>query len=99
MMQIIPISATPSQVLHVTLGGQSCRIAIRQKSTGVYLDLFVSNEPIVLSMLCLDRVRLVRQPYLGFSGNLAFVDTQGFADPDYVGLGERWQLVYTEAGA
>lgn len=96
-MQIIPISPVPSQSLSVTLGGQSCQISIRQKTTGVFLDLSVSNAPVVLSVLCLDRVKLVRHAYLGFSGSLAFVDTQGFSDPIYGEFGARYQLVYVEA--
>lgn len=96
MLQV-PITATPSQTLNVTLGGQNCQIAIRQNSTGVYLDLSVANAPVLQSALCLDRVKLVRHKYLGFIGSLAFVDTQGKTDPDYSGFGARYQLVYVEA--
>ena len=95
MLQI-PITAAPAQTLSVLLGGQDCKISIRQKLTGVFLDLLVADKPIILSALCLDRVRLVRRPHLGFAGDLAFVDTQGQADPDYKGFGTRYQLVYTE---
>lgn len=97
-MKIVPTTATPSQTLSVMLGGQNCQLAIRQKSTGVFLDVSVANRPVVLSALCLDRVRLLRHPHLSFVGNLAFVDTQGVADPDYTGFGARWQLVYFESG-
>ena len=45
-------------------------------------------------MLCLNLVGLVRSAYLGFIGQLAFFDTQGTSDPDYSGLGTRYQLVY-----
>lgn len=96
MLQI-PITATPSQTLSVTLGGQSCQLAIRQKSTGVFMDVSVANNPVILSALCLDRVRMLRHPHLNFVGNLAFVDTQGATDPDYTGFGGRYQLVYVEA--
>jgi hypothetical protein len=96
-MQIIPIAATPSQTLSVTLGGQSCQISIRQKSTGVFLDLLVSNAPVVLSALCLDRVSIVRKHYSGFVGGLVMLDTQGVTDPDYTGFGSRYLLAYIEA--
>ena len=95
MLQI-PIKATPSQTLSVILGGQDCKISIRQKSTGVFLDLLVADSPVIMSQLCLDRVMLVRHPYLGFIGDLAFVDTQGVTDPAYSGFGDRYRLVYTE---
>jgi hypothetical protein len=96
-MKIIPIAATPSQTLNVTLGGQNCQIAIRQKSTGVFLDLSVANVPVVQGVICLDRVKLVRHKYQAFVGSLSFVDTQGKSDPDYSGFGARYQFVYLEA--
>jgi len=39
---------------------------------------------------------LVNDVYLGFSGDLEFVDTQGTDDPTFDGLGTRYQLVYLE---
>jgi hypothetical protein len=93
-MQTIPLAATPSQSLSVTLAQQNCGINVYQKSTGLYLDLFVAGNRVMSGVLCRDRVYLVRQAYLGFSGDLAFVDTQGEDDPQCTGLGTRWQLVY-----
>jgi hypothetical protein len=95
-MQIIPLSSVPSQTLTVTLGSQSCQIAIYQKSTGLYLDLAVNNSPIVYGVICHDRTLLVRDAYLGFSGDLAFVDQQGLSDPTSSGLGSRYFLYYFE---
>lgn len=96
-MQQIPITATPSQKLTVLLGGQQCQISVYQKSTGVFLDLSVNNAPIVTAIICLDRVKLVRYAYLGFIGDLSFIDTQGTSDPDYSGFGSRYQLLYLQA--
>ena len=96
MLQI-PISAVPSQSLSVQLAGQQCQISVYQKSTGVFMDLSANGVPIVSAMLCLDRVKLVRHPYLEFIGDLAFVDTQGAQDPDYTGFGARYLLIYLEA--
>lgn len=96
-MLSIPIQATPSQSLSSVLGGQNCQINIYQKSTGMFLDLFVSNSPIILSTICLDRVKMVRETYLGFIGDLVFADTQGTSDPFYTGLGSRFVLLYLEA--
>lgn len=95
MSQSIPLVATPSQRCTVNLDGQQCTIQIDQKHGGaVFLTLSVSGNDIVTSRLCRDRVGLVRSPYLGFRGNLAFVDTQGQNDPDYLGFGTRYKLVY-----
>lgn len=95
MLQI-PISAVPSQTLAVLLGSQPCQIKLYQKSTGVFLDLMVTNAPIVTAALCLDRARVVRHKYLGFVGDLAIFDTKGKRDPDYTGFGTRYVLVYLE---
>lgn len=93
-MKFIPLQPLASQFLNVTLDGQACRIAVYQKSTGLFLDLTVANVVRMTCVVCRDRVRLVRQAYLGFVGDLAFIDTQGAQDPDYTGLGSRYQLAY-----
>lgn len=95
-MKRIPLQPVPSQTLSVVLSGQNCQISVYQKSTGIYLDLEVDNSPIVTTVLCHDRVRLVRSAYLGFFGDLAFVDTLGHADPQYENLGSRFVLAYME---
>ena len=68
-----------------------------QKATGLYLDLYVSGQLVIAGVLCRDRAYLLRQPYLGFFGDLVFVDYEGTDDPQYVGLGSRWQLRYIGA--
>lgn len=93
-MNLIPLQPIPSQTFAVTLAGQSCVIAVYAKTTGLYLDLTLSGLPIVGAVRCHNLVRLVRQAYLGFVGDLAFVDTQGTTDPVYTGLGSRYVLAY-----
>jgi hypothetical protein len=95
-MQIIPISATPSQTLAVVLAGQSCKINIYQKNTGLFVDLYVNDALIIGGVIALDRNRIVRSAYLGFVGDLAFVDTQGSDTPVYDGLGGRYLLLYLD---
>lgn len=90
----IPLNAVPSQVLSVQLGGQSCRIGVRQRRTGLFVDLYVQDTPIALGMKAIDRKFLVRAAYRGFEGDIFFVDTQGENDPSYEGLGSRWQLAW-----
>ncbi len=92
-MLTIRLSATASQTLSVTLGGQFCKIAIYQKSTGVFLDLTVNDVPVNPGCSCLDRVSIIR--LAGFKGELRFVDTQGVSNPDYTGFNTRYKLVYT----
>lgn len=96
-MLTIPLAATPSQRLSVVLAQQNCGLALYQKRTGLYLDLYVAGNLIMAGVLCRNLVYLVREAYLGFSGDLAFVDIAGSDDPQYAGLGTRWQLLYVGA--
>ena len=92
--QFIPISAVASQEFTILLGNQNCTIVLNQKNTGLFFDLFIGGNPIVQSMICLNLVGLIREQYLGFTGQLFFFDTQGPSDPEYTGLGSRYLLVY-----
>ncbi len=95
-MQIVPIKAVPSQVVNVALGGQTCQITLQQRSDGLYVDLAVNNATIIQGVVARNLNRIVRSLYLGFVGDLTFIDNQGSDDPVYTGLGERFSLAYLE---
>jgi hypothetical protein len=95
-MRTIPLQAVPSQSLSVLLAQQNCQLNVYQKSTGLFLDLFINDSTVVTAVICRDRVRMVRQEYHGFVGDLCFADSLGNNDPDYAGLGGRYALVYLE---
>lgn len=95
-MLTIPLQSVPSQSVNVQLGGQNCQINIYQKSTGMFCDVYVSNALIIGGVICQNLNRIVRDLYLGFIGDLAFLDTQGSSDPYYTGLGTRFLFVYLE---
>lgn len=94
MISIIPLQAVPSQSFSVGLSNQACQLNIYQKSTGLFFDLLVANVPVVTGVICRNLTKLVRYLYLGFIGDLAFIDTQGSSDPYYTGLGSRYLLAY-----
>jgi hypothetical protein len=110
-LYFIPIQPVASQSFSVTLAGQSCQINVYQKTwyeTGpdegeflpqyaVYLDLYVNNALLIGGVICRNMVRIVRDAYFGFIGDLAFYDSQGADDPVASGLGSRFQLIYLEA--
>lgn len=50
----------------------------------VFLDLYVNDALIIGGVLCLNEVRIVRDAYLGFIGDLAVIDLQGTSDPQGV---------------
>lgn len=95
-MKIIPLTATPSQTLIVSLTGQICQIDVYQKFYGLFVDLYVAGSLIIGGVLSEDLNRIVRSVYLGFIGDLCFIDTQGSDDPEYTGLGDRYVLAYLE---
>lgn len=94
MTEIVPLNANPNQIVTVGLGNQTCQIAVRQTSKGLFLSLYVNNTLIIGGVICQNLNRIVRDLYLGFAGDLVFYDTQGTSDPDYTGLGARFLLVY-----
>lgn len=95
-MLTVPLQAIPSQVVTATLGGQSCQIAVYERATGLFCDLSAAGVPVISGVQCQNMNRIVRDEYLGFLGDLLFVDTQGSSDPDYTGLGTRFVLVYLQ---
>lgn len=96
-MQVVPVSDVYNQALNATLGGQSVTINIYQKSTGLFMDVLINNAVVIAGVICQDRNRIVRDAYLGFIGDLIWVDQQGTGDPSSPGLGSRYLLYYLEA--
>ena len=95
-MLIIPLNPVPSQVLRVNLANQLCEIRVYQKFFGLFLDLSIDNALVIGGVLCENLTRIVRSAYLGFQGDLIFIDQQGAADPSYAALGSRFILAYLD---
>lgn len=98
-MLIIPLAAVPSQIAKVALPSQQVTVSIYQRRTGLFIDVSVNDAPVITGVVCLSRVLIVRDAYLGFVGDLAFIDMQALgpdpgADPDYTGLGARFLLAW-----
>lgn len=96
-MEIIPLQAVPSQIVGVSLGTQNCQINVYQKATGLFVDLLIGGSLIIGGVIAQNLNRIVRDAYLGFGGDLVFIDTQGSNDPVYTGLGSRYALAYLDA--
>lgn len=95
-MQVIPTTAVPSQTLSVMLNGIPVAIALYQKSTGLYCDIGINDAPLLYGVACLNDAPMVISAYLGFPGDLAWIDLQGNDPPYYDGLGSRFVLVWLE---
>lgn len=95
-MEIVPLKPTPSQIVNVTLADQVCQIKVAQMGDKVFVDLSVNNTIIIAGVVARNLNRIVRSLYLGFVGDLTFIDNQGSADPVYTGLGDRFSLAYLD---
>src|SRR5258708_7156093 len=96
-MMIIPLQPLPNQNLQVQLANQPCTIELYQTTYGLFCNLFIGSTQIIAGVICENLNRIVRSIYLGFVGDLVFNDLQGNTDPNYLGLGIRYQLLYLEA--
>jgi hypothetical protein len=101
-MNVIPISDVYSQTFTVQLGGQNTQINLYQKNHNqLYCDVYVNNAAVITGVICRNLDRIVRNAYLGFTGDLCFYDTQGTIlppstglDPSSPGLGTRYLFLY-----
>lgn len=96
-MLIVPLQPVPNQIVTATLGNQVTTLHVYQLSTGLFIDVFVNNVQIIAGVICQNLNRIIRSIYLGFIGDLAFIDNMGDEDPIYTGLGARFSLAYIEA--
>lgn len=93
-MQTVPTQPIANQTMQVQLNGQACTLTIFQSSYGLFMTVQIGTTVIISNVLCENLNRIVRDAYLGFSGDFVFFDTQGSSDPIYTGLGTRWLLMY-----
>ena len=114
-MLILPLAAVPSQTFSAALDGQAVSFSRSPLGVGaaaaLFLDLASNGVPILTARQCRAygglpntraRFMLTGRRYLGFPGDLVFLDTQATAtnptqDPQASGLGARWQLMYFTA--
>jgi hypothetical protein len=102
-MVIVPLQAVPSQLVAVSLGGQNCKIAVAQKTAAMFVDLYVDDAAIITGVIAETNNAIVRSAYLGFNGDIAFIDlspavppgsTNYPVDPYYQAIGTRFLLAY-----
>lgn len=98
-MLIVPTLPVPSQTMQVNLANQICNIDLYQKDSGLFIDLYFQGQdaPVVAGVICENLNRIVRDAYLGFTGDFVFIDSQGTSDPTFDGLGTRFSLAYLSA--
>lgn len=115
-MLIVPLEAVPSQTVQVTLGNQAATINLNTRKPGtsgyvnlppptLFIDILVGGAPIVQGVPCEALNLIVRSSYLGFVGDMIFIDNQAASpetaqDPVYTGLGTngRFSLAWLAPG-
>ncbi len=98
-MNLIPLQGRPSQNILTTLNnGQLVELKIYTRRYGMFMDILVNDTLVIGAVVCQNRNRIIRDTYLnkavGFAGDFIWNDTQGSSDPQYTGLGTRYQLIY-----
>lgn len=96
-MLVIPLQPVQSQTVTVSLAQQPIRLFVYSKTTGLFVDVYNNDQPVVLGVVARNATRIVRERYRNFIGDLVFFDTQGQQNPKWFGLGTRWVLSYDEA--
>lgn len=112
MPMTVPLSAVASQTFSASMGGQAVSCALYQLGANgaarMFLDVTANGNAILNARQCRAygglpdtraRFMMVGRRYLGFLGDLLFLDTQATAssptqDPQPSGLGTRWLLLY-----
>ena len=92
--QIYPVQAVPSQTLNILPNGQSVTLYIYQKSTGLFMDVFLSGALLIAGIRCAYNTYCIRETYWGLVGDFVWLDMQGTSDPYYTSLGSRFLLCY-----
>lgn len=93
----IPVSTTASQTLNVIISGVIFRLDIYQRSTGLYMNVWVSGTQVVAGAICQNLNPVMHADYLDLGGDFVWVDTQGYDDPTYDELGSRYVLTFLES--
>lgn len=96
MTIVVPLQPIANQAVTTALNNQDVQLNVYQKSTGLYVDLYMNNNPVptMAGMLGYNLRPMILSAYLGFVGELVFIDIEGDLDPYYTGLGTRFNLVY-----
>lgn len=98
-MITIPLQATPSQSLRVTVAGLNLQITLQTLRGFLYATITCNDVPICAGRQLRDRVVITaRARELGFPTLRLFVaDLRGTSDPEWQELGTRYVLLNADA--
>ena len=98
-MLIVPVQPVPNQTLNIVLNSQPTTIELASTIYGVFMSVYLNGSLVIGGVLALQAVRIIRESYLGFSGDFVWIESQpdisfGPQNPSYPGLGSRFLLLY-----
>lgn len=67
---------------------------VTTRTPALYADVFSNDALVAGGVICRNGMRLLRQNFTGFVGDLVFFDLAGNDDPLSAGLGTRWFLYF-----
>lgn len=93
-MQEISLENQPNQEFNITLNNVPFRIALRYLEAGCTLaDIYASDNPVMLGVLCRANEFLIPYPYLAQNGNFVFLsDDDDY--PVYTNFGKSCKLYF-----
>ena len=91
----IPLMAVPSQRLQTKIDGKAYSLTLTQRTTGMFIDIYVDGVAVCLGVVCIDRAPITA---LGFDGGFVFIDNSGNSvNPQYLLLNDSVFLYYLSA--
>jgi hypothetical protein len=91
---VVPLLPVASQTFNATINDQATNINVYSRLGVLYMDVYLNAVLVIGGVACWNANVVIRNSYLGYSGDFAFYDTEGLEDPVYTGLGTRFILVY-----
>ena len=89
MILTFPLDPYPNQTVSAVINNSRWAVQLLTRLGRLYATVGNDEDGVIVrNRVCLDRIFITR--------NLVFVDQAGSQDPEYSGLGNRYQLVWTD---
>ena len=91
----IPLMSVPNQRLQTQIDGITYALVLTQRTTGMFIDIYVDGVAACLGVVCIDRAPITA---LGYDGAFVFIDNSGNnVNPEWSLLNDSVFLYYVTA--
>ena len=91
----IPLMSVPNQRLQTQIDGITYALVLTQRTTGMFIDIYVNGVAACLGVVCIDRAPITA---LGYDGAFVFIDNSGNSvNPEWSLLNDSVFLYYVTA--